>query len=48
MAYGAAMAPWDEDGARAIAVRQVRLARDLGVLDQLLHALLALAHTDIF
>src|SRR5215831_18960047 len=48
MAYAAAMVLWDEDGARAIAARQVRLARDLGALDQLLHALLALAHNDIF
>ena len=35
MAHGAAIALWDEDCWRAIMVRQVRLARDVGALDQL-------------
>ena len=41
MAHAAAMVLWDEDGARAIMVRQVRFTRDLGALEWLLHAALA-------
>src|SRR5262249_47977933 len=48
MAYVAAMALWDEDGVRAIAVRQLRLARDVGALDGLPNNLGALAYDDIF
>ena len=46
MAYGAAHALWDEDCFRTIMVRQIRLARDLGVLDQMLMPLQGLAHVD--
>src|SRR5262249_28280707 len=46
MANGAAIALWDEDCWRAILVRQLRLARDLGALDQLLMNLQGLAHDD--
>jgi DNA-binding CsgD family transcriptional regulator len=46
MAHGAANALWDEDCSRTIMVRQFRLARDVGALDQLMHALLGLAHDD--
>ncbi len=35
MAHGAAIALWDEDCWHTILVRQVRLARDVGALDQL-------------
>src|SRR5215813_8330601 len=43
MAQGAAIALWDEDGWRAILVRQVRVARAVGALDQLPVGLVALA-----
>src|SRR5215469_107229 len=43
MAQGAAIAVWDEDGQRAILVRQVQLARMVGALDQLPIDLVALA-----
>jgi DNA-binding CsgD family transcriptional regulator/tetratricopeptide (TPR) repeat protein len=43
MAQGAAIALWDEDGQRAILVRQVQLARTAGALEQLPIDLVALA-----
>jgi DNA-binding CsgD family transcriptional regulator len=46
MAQGAAIALWDEDGQRAILVRQVQLARTVGALDQLPIDLVALAIDD--
>ena len=46
MAHGAAIALWDEDCWRAILVRQVRLARDVGALDQLPVDLSGLAQDD--
>jgi DNA-binding CsgD family transcriptional regulator len=46
MAQGAAIALWDEDGWRAILVRQVRVARAVGALDQLPVGLVALAMDD--
>jgi DNA-binding CsgD family transcriptional regulator len=46
MAHGAAIALWDEDGWRAILVRQVRVARAAGALDQLPVGLVALAMDD--
>ena len=46
MAQGAAIAVWDEDGQRAILVRQVQLARTVGALDQLPIDLVALAIDD--
>jgi DNA-binding CsgD family transcriptional regulator/tetratricopeptide (TPR) repeat protein len=46
MAHGAAIALWDEDGWRAILVRQVRLGRAAGALDQLPVGLVALAMDD--
>ena len=46
MAQGAAIALWDEDGQRAILVRQVALARTVGALDQLPIDLVALAIDD--
>ena len=48
MAHGAAIALWDEDCWRAILVRQVRLARDVGALDQLPVDLSSLAHDDMW
>jgi DNA-binding CsgD family transcriptional regulator len=48
MAHGAAIALWDEDCWRTILVRQVRLARDVGGLDQLPIHLLGLAYDDIW
>ena len=48
MAHGAAIALWDEDCWRTILVRQVRLARDVGALDQLPIHLLGLAYDDIW
>jgi DNA-binding CsgD family transcriptional regulator len=39
---------WDDDAARAISMRQVRLARDAGALDQLPTALIALAHSAVW
>jgi DNA-binding CsgD family transcriptional regulator len=46
IAQGAAVALWDEDCWRAILVRLVRLARDVGGLDQLPIDLLGLAYDD--
>src|SRR5215469_10354557 len=46
MAQGASIALWDEDGQRAILVRQVQLARTVGALDQLPIDLVALAIDD--
>jgi DNA-binding CsgD family transcriptional regulator len=46
MAQGAAIALWDEDDQRAILVRQVRLARTAGALEQLPIDLVALAIDD--
>ena len=46
VAQGAAIALWDEDGQRAILVRQVQLARTVGALDQLPIDLVALAIDD--
>jgi DNA-binding CsgD family transcriptional regulator len=46
MAQGAAIALWDEDGQRAILVRQVELARSVGALEQLPIDLVALAIDD--
>ena len=48
LASGAANALWDEDGWRAILVRQVRLARAVGALDQLPFDLSSLAHDDLW
>ncbi len=48
MAHGAAIALWDEDCWRAILVRQVRLARDVGALDQLPVDLSGLAQDDMW
>src|SRR6185437_2905650 len=47
MAHGAAIALWDEDGWRAILLRQVRLGRAAGALDQLPIGLVALAMDDV-
>jgi tetratricopeptide (TPR) repeat protein len=46
MASGAANAMWDKDGHRAILVRQVRLTRAAGALEQLPFALVSLAMAD--
>ena len=46
MAQGAAIALWEEDGQRAILVRQVQLARTVGALEQLPIDLVALAIDD--
>jgi DNA-binding CsgD family transcriptional regulator len=46
IAQGAAIAVWDEDGQRAILVRQVQLARTVGALEQLPIDLVALAIDD--
>jgi DNA-binding CsgD family transcriptional regulator len=46
MVQGAAIAVWDEDGQRAILVRQVQLARTAGALEQLPIDLVALAIDD--
>ena len=46
MAQGAAIALWDEDGQRAILLRQVQLARAVGALEQLPIDLVALAIDD--
>ena len=46
MAQGAAIALWEEDGQRAILIRQVQLARTVGALDQLPVDLVALAIDD--
>jgi DNA-binding CsgD family transcriptional regulator len=46
MAQGAAIALWEEDGQRAILVRQVQLARTAGALEQLPIDLVALAIDD--
>jgi hypothetical protein len=46
MASGAANALWDKDGWRAILVRQVRLTRAAGALEQLPFALASLAMAD--
>jgi DNA-binding CsgD family transcriptional regulator len=46
MAQGAAIALWEEDGQRAILIRQVQLARTVGALDQLPIDLVALAIDD--
>ena len=46
MASGAAIALWDKDGWRAILVRQVRLTRAAGALEQLPFALVSLAMAD--
>ena len=46
MVQGAAIAVWDEDGQRAILVRQVQLARTVGALEQLPIDLVALAIDD--
>src|SRR5690348_9927949 len=46
MAQGAAIALWDEDGQRAILLRQVQLARSVGALEQLPIDLVALAIDD--
>jgi DNA-binding CsgD family transcriptional regulator/tetratricopeptide (TPR) repeat protein len=43
MAQGAAIALWNEEGQRAILIRQVQLARTVGALDQLPVDLVALA-----
>ena len=43
MAQGAAIALWNEEGQRAILVRQIQLARSVGALDQLPVDLVALA-----
>jgi DNA-binding CsgD family transcriptional regulator len=48
MAQGAAIALYDEDCWHTILVRQVRLARDVGALDQLPIHLPGLAHDDIW
>jgi DNA-binding CsgD family transcriptional regulator len=48
MAHGAALALWDEDCWRTILVRLVRLARDVGALDQLPIHLLGLAQDDMW
>jgi DNA-binding CsgD family transcriptional regulator len=48
MALGAAIALWDEDCWRTILVRKVRLARDVGALDQLPVDLHPLAQDDIW
>ena len=46
MAQGAAIALWNEEGQRAILIRQVELARAVGALDQLPVDLVALAIDD--
>jgi DNA-binding CsgD family transcriptional regulator len=46
MAQGAAIALWNEEGQRAILIRQVQLARAVGALDQLPVDLVALAIDD--
>jgi DNA-binding CsgD family transcriptional regulator len=46
MAQGAAIALWNEEGQRAILIRQVQLARGVGALDQLPIDLVALAIDD--
>ena len=46
MAQGAAIALWNEEGQRAILIRQVELARAIGALDQLPVDLVALAIDD--
>ena len=46
MAQGAAIALWEEDGQRAILIRQCQLARTVGALDQLPVNLVALAIDD--
>jgi len=46
MAHGAADALWDEDGLRAILVRQVQLARAVGALEQLPANLASLAQDE--
>jgi DNA-binding CsgD family transcriptional regulator len=48
MAQGAAIALWEEDDQRAILIRQVRLARTVGALDQLPIDLVALAIDDVW
>jgi DNA-binding CsgD family transcriptional regulator len=46
MAQGAAIALWNEEGQRAILIRQIQLARTVGALDQLPIDLVALAIDD--
>jgi DNA-binding CsgD family transcriptional regulator/tetratricopeptide (TPR) repeat protein len=46
MAQGAAIALWNEEGQRAILIRQIQLARTVGALDQLPIDLIALAIDD--
>ena len=46
IAQGAAIAIWDEEGQRAILIRQVELARAVGALEQLPIDLVALAIDD--
>ena len=48
MANGAAIALWDEESWRAILIRQLQLARDVGALDQLPIDLQGLAYDDIW
>ena len=46
MAQGPAIALWDEEGQRAILIRQIQLARTVGALNQLPIDLVALAIDD--